>query len=103
MSQYSRSLSVEMIVAYVDGRPMPCSSSGEVLVAVHVEQRDHVAVFHGRQDAVVLALRFSVVHIFLVDGDVARLDQRGAIGAQRSAGAALAGVRAGLHVHGHGV
>src|SRR6185503_17471176 len=26
MSTYSRSLSVEMMVAYVDGRPMPCSS-----------------------------------------------------------------------------
>ena len=58
---------------------------GEMLVAVHVEQRDDVAVFHRRQDAIVLVRPACVVRAFLVHGDEAGLDQRGAVGAQHVA------------------
>src|SRR6185295_9980547 len=77
---------------------------GEVLVALDFYQGDHVAVLHGRQDAIALVLRLSVVGVFLVDGDVAGLDQRGTVGAQRGPGrGARLGPGAGLHVHGDGV
>ena len=78
-----------------------------MLVAVHFEQGDHVAVFHGRQDAIVFVLRFAVVDVFLVDGHVAGLHQRGAVGAQHVAAGgvrfAVLGLLAGQHVDGHGV
>ena len=67
MSTYSRSFSVEMIEAYVDGRPMPYSSSAFTSEAsekrgggsvkcwspCRFSERHHVAFLHRRQDAVV--------------------------------------------------
>ena len=62
---------------------------GEVLVAVHIEKSDHVAFFHGGQEAIVFVFRFAVVDVFLVHGHVAGFHQRRAVGAQHVAAGAI--------------
>ena len=61
-----------------------------MLLRLHFQQLDRVAHLHARQHLVALVVG-CIVAAFLVDGDVARLDQRRAVGAQH---VALRAVRA---------
>ena len=57
---------------------------GEVLRRHDAGQLDPIALLHGRQHVIGIVLH-GVVHAFLVDRDVARLDQGRAVGAQHGA------------------
>ena len=72
---------------------------GEMLLRVKRRQPHRIAHLHGRQHVVAVVLD-GVVASFLVDGDVARLDQGGAVGAQQVARRSVA---AREHVDRHGV